>query len=49
MNRVEELKAKIEKARNELDKLIGRNELEAVYKQSLAVDALVEEYIELTD
>ena len=47
MKRMENLKERIEKERERLDSLIQEGNLDATYQQSLVVDRLVEEYLDL--
>lgn len=47
MKRMENLKERIEKERERLDTFIQEGNLEATYRQSLVVDKLVEEYLDL--
>ena len=48
VNRVEDLKVKIEKERSRLNQLVKDMRIDETYQQSLLVDELVEEYISLT-
>ncbi|MEE0419537.1 MAG: hypothetical protein UDG86_05730 [Lachnospiraceae bacterium] len=48
MNRLEDLKIKIEEERGKLDKLVEEMKLEESYRQSVLLDGLIEEYICLT-
>ena len=48
VNRVEDLKIKIEKERSRLNQLVKDMRIDETYQQSLLVDELVEEYISLT-
>ena len=43
MNQMENLRERIEKEREKLDRLTLENDLEATYQQSLVLDRLVEE------
>ena len=47
MNQKENLRERIEKEREKLDRLTLENDLEATYQQSLVLDRLVEEYLDL--
>lgn len=49
MNKIENLKMKIEEERKKLDKLIEENKFEESYKHSVRLDGLIEEYINLTN
>lgn len=49
VNRVEDLKIKIEKERTRLNQLVMDRKAEETYRQSLLVDELVAEYIRLTN
>lgn len=45
---MEELKKRIETERQKLDQLIGEGKMEETYQQSLVVDGLIAQYIDLT-
>lgn len=47
MKRMENLKERIEKERERLDALVQEGNPDATYQQSLVVDKLVEEYLDL--
>lgn len=49
VNRVEDLKIRIEKERTRLNQLVMDRKTEETYRQSLLVDELVAEYISLTN
>jgi hypothetical protein len=49
VNRVEDLKIRIEKERTRLNQLVIDRKAEETYRQSLLVDELVAEYIRLTN
>ena len=49
MERYHELKAKIETLRDELNQSIVEEQFEVYYEKSVALDKLIEEYIELED
>ena len=49
MEKMENLKNQIEEERVKLDQLIGENNFGETYQQSLVVDKLVEEYIQLAN
>lgn len=49
VNRVEDLKVRIEKERTRLNQLVRDRKAEETYRQSLLVDELVAEYIRLTN
>ncbi|MCI5994650.1 MAG: Spo0E family sporulation regulatory protein-aspartic acid phosphatase [Blautia sp.] len=49
VNRVEDLKARIEKERSRLNQLVRDMQIDETYQQSLLVDELVAEYISLTN
>ena len=49
MNKVEQLKAKIEEERRTLDEMLAGKTMEEVLLQSRKVDTLIEEYIDLTN
>ena len=49
MNKLEDLKIKIEEERSKLDKLVEEMRLEESYRQSVLLDGLIEEYIGLTN
>ena len=46
MNKMEELKLAIEKARRELDACIEAGSFDVVYEKSKHLDKLIEQYIE---
>lgn len=48
MNKVNNLKNKIEKTRSELNELIVSEKFEVYYQKSVELDQLIEEYIDLT-
>jgi len=48
MTRMENLKERIEKERKKLDSLLMEGNLEATYQQSLVVDRLIEEYLDMS-
>ena len=48
MKRMENLKERIEIERRKLDSLLSEGNLEATYRQSLLVDRLIEEYLDMT-
>lgn len=47
MEQLENLKERIERARKKLDSLTLGGDLNAAYQQSLVLDKLVEEYLDL--
>lgn len=47
MNNIENLKIRIEEERKRLDKFIADGKIKESYQQSMVVDGLVEEYIEM--
>jgi len=49
VNRVEDLKIRIERERTRLNQLVTDRKAEETYRQSLLVDELVAEYIRLTN
>lgn len=48
MNRLEDLKIKIENERSKLDHMVEELKLEESYQQSLVLDGLIEEYLEVS-
>lgn len=48
MNKMNNLKARIEKTRNELNELILTDKFEVYYEKSIELDKLIEEYIDMT-
>lgn len=48
MNKMNNLKARIEKTRNELNELILTDKFEVYYEKSVELDKLIEEYIDMT-
>lgn len=49
VNKVEDLKMRIERERTRLNQLMNERQAEETYRQSLLVDELVAEYIRLTN
>ena len=49
VNRVEDLKTRIERERARLNQLVKERQAEETYRKSLLVDELVAEYIRLTN
>ena len=49
MEGIKELKVKIEEERLKLDQLAQNGDFEATYRQSLVVDALIEQYLDIAD
>lgn len=49
MNQMETLKERIEEEREKLNRLALGDDLEATYRQSLVLDRLVEEYLDLAE
>lgn len=49
MNKIEYLKAEIEKERKVLDEMLGADSMQDVLIQSRKLDRLMEEYIRLND
>lgn len=49
VNRIEDLKVRIEMERTRLNQLAADRKTEETYRQSLLVDELVSEYISLTN
>jgi len=49
MRKIEEIKALIEKTREELDTLILTEELENYYEKSKELDKLIEEYLDVEE
>ena len=48
MKRMENLKERIEIERRKLDSLLMEGRMEETYQQSLLVDRLIEEYLDMT-
>jgi len=48
MNKVNNLKKKIEETRNELNKIILTDKFELYYEKSVELDKLIEEYLDLS-
>ena len=48
MNKVNDLKTKIEKTRDELNELILTENFEVYYAKSVELDKLIEEYLDAT-
>lgn len=49
MSKLKELQEQIEKERARLDKVMGEGDFEIYYSQSVLLDRLIEQYIELTE
>lgn len=48
MNKVNNLKTRIEKTRNELNELILTDKFDVYYAKSVELDKLIEEYLDIT-
>ncbi len=48
MKSMEKLKEEIETERKKLDELLAKGDQEATYRQSILLDKLIEEYLDMT-